>query len=257
MSIPDVFLKGLRELGTLRLFGGFIRERFGRAILSALADLAAEAKVPGAIGKRLAKHVTVESSDLNPLVRTPGGLLEALAEATRQSPEPLDLVVTGHSKGGALAPAFALWLADARRAAGGTGWDHTGRTTIRYHAFAGPTPGNGAFAQRVVDTVGKGSCRVVNQSDLVPAAWSANGLRGIPETYPAAASLAPLIECVMADLQRVDLQYIHCAEPTLTFRGAPHKGRELGDEIVHQHMDAYLAEAGLLDDCDALTLFLG
>src|SRR5262245_1838210 len=68
---------------------------------------------------------------------------------------PLEVIVTGHSKGGALAPAVALWLKDALDSGReDESWDPSRRARVRCHAFAGPTPGNEAFAARIGEKLG-------------------------------------------------------------------------------------------------------
>jgi hypothetical protein len=256
--VPDEILGIVRLAGRIPFLESGIRSWAGSLMMGAIAEFAAKARVTDHVGTLLAEQVAVESAGLKPASLPAGGLVAALEQAANDSADPLDIVVTGHSKGGALAPALALWLADARAAArDGKGWDRTGKSHISYYAFAGPTPGNGVFAKRVVDTVGDGSCRVVNENDIVPAAWSAKGLGGVPDLYAAAGGLKPLITSVMDGLQRADLQYVHCGEPTLAFKGKTVPGRSFPQEMVYQHMDAYLTEAGLLPDVDALKLFVG
>src|SRR6185295_14719754 len=56
---------------------------------------------------------------------------------------PLDVAITGHSKGGALAPVVALWLRELLASPDATErWDGDRGSRVSCHAFAGPTPGN-------------------------------------------------------------------------------------------------------------------
>ena len=68
--------------------------------------------------------------------------------------------------------------------------------------------------------------------------------------------LAPLLEQVKDGLRAAKCVYGHIGLPTDPFAGATDvKGRDLGSEIIHQHLDAYLQTAKL--GIDALDLFLG
>ncbi|MGH9905070.1 MAG: lipase family protein [Pyrinomonadaceae bacterium] len=54
---------------------------------------------------------------------------------------PTPISVTGHSLGGALSPAVALWLSDTKAQ-----WDPSGRSSLACLPSAGPTSGDQAFA---------------------------------------------------------------------------------------------------------------
>lgn len=82
------------------------------------------------------------------------------------------LSVTGHSKGGAISLAVATWLIDTQHDRGRKEqlWDMSGKSTVEAYAFAGPTPGNRAFADHAK---GRLPCRrVMNSLDIVPLAWA-------------------------------------------------------------------------------------
>jgi hypothetical protein len=253
ISVPPLILQGLRALGRQRDLGDWIRGRIAPRVTTMLAQAATAARAPEIAGHVLAKRLAIETKQLAWAKPAPAGLvahLEAAADV-----EPIDLVVTGHSKGGALAPALALWLAETRRLAGDAGWDPTRRSRVRFAAFAGPTPGDEAFADRVLAQVGTDSYRVVNEHDVVPRAWSADGLGAIAGLYAdRTAPLKGLGAAVVDALAGAGLQYRHVG-PATTVRGALDARRSLGEEIVYQHMDAYLVAAGA--GVDAIDLFVG
>ncbi|MGJ5205143.1 lipase family protein [Bradyrhizobium sp. HKCCYLR20261] len=88
---------------------------------------------------------------------------------------PLDLTVTGHSLGGALAVAATAWLQDQLPKAGPVSfklWPHT---------FAAPTMWNAAFATRFAQQFTYYSA--VNSNDAVPMGWA--NLQTLQNTYPA------------------------------------------------------------------------
>ena len=116
--------------------------------------------------------------------------------------------VTGHSKGGALSIACAQWLADSQGDALdlASAWDPDRKSVVRCFSFAGPTPGNAAFAARVDSVLGARCPRVANALDPVPNAWAVRDadpqlcIERIPALYepdqapPAALrDLAPVV----------------------------------------------------------------
>ena len=69
-------------------------------------------------------------------------LLGFLTAEARAAAGPLDVAITGHSKGGALAPVVALWLRELLTSADhAERWDGGRGARVSCHAFAGPTPG--------------------------------------------------------------------------------------------------------------------
>ncbi len=88
----------------------------------------------------------------------------------------INVVVTGHSLGGALSPAMALTLYYARQASGTLGsqsqgnWDTKELATVSFLETAGPAVGN----QDYVNQLGKAcpnSAAIWNCIDIVPHAW--------------------------------------------------------------------------------------
>ncbi len=77
-----------------------------------------------------------------------------------------ELIVTGHSLGGALATMVALWLQDQLPKGGGPV-----NVRITPYTFAAPTAGNQAFAN-LYDAKFPNSSRYVNSRDLVPMGYA-------------------------------------------------------------------------------------
>jgi hypothetical protein len=92
--------------------------------------------------------------------------------------QPADVTTAGHSLGGALAPALALWLLDTRAT-----WDPQTRATISCEPSAGPTSGNADFAAYYDLMLGSRTTRIVNSLDMVPHAWNAADLASLPALY--------------------------------------------------------------------------
>jgi hypothetical protein len=78
----------------------------------------------------------------------------------------VELMVTGHSLGGALATMVALWLQDQLPKGGGPS-----NVRMAPYTFAAPTAGNQAFAN-LYDARFPNSVRYVNSLDLVPMGYS-------------------------------------------------------------------------------------
>lgn len=175
--------------------------------------------------------------------------------ATEAKAAPLEIIVTGHSKGGALAPALALWLVETRAQ-----WDRTQRARIGCYTFAGPTPGNGAFGRRVGAKLDGPCRRVVNTNDLVTHAWDQDGIGSIPALYGGGlAWLAPVARAIQHHLQAHD--YAPVGITPESFQGTLRRIGRTPDaspvQIVQQHLDAYLDWTGLQHDgITTLKLFL-
>ena len=188
-------------------------------------------------------------------------LLEFLKAAVAEASGPVEVVVTGHSKGGALAPTLALALAqcqgsdDVRRAAR---WDPEQRATVHCYAYAGPTAGNGAFADLSDRVIGANCHRIANALDMVPHAWMtrpsprAKGLfiDDLPGLYAAPVhrirSLDLLAKTVINDVAALD--YRHVGEHVTILNGEVDPDRTLYfEQAAYQHMEAYLEMLDLDD----------
>ena len=87
----------------------------------------------------------------------------------------LQLMVTGHSLGGALTVAATAWLADQLPKLGGS-------VALAPYTFAAPTVWNEAFATWFAQTFA-GYYAAVNRNDIVPMAW--NDIDSVLATYPS------------------------------------------------------------------------
>ncbi|TMA22308.1 MAG: lipase family protein [Deltaproteobacteria bacterium] len=101
-----------------------------------------------------------------------------LAERFAAEGNPVEMTVSGHSLGGALSPTLALWLLDTQMQ-----WDPHNRATISVYAFAGPTPGNDAFASYFDTRFGNRVHRVANPLDVVTHAWNVGDLANVKALY--------------------------------------------------------------------------
>jgi hypothetical protein len=98
-----------------------------------------------------------------------------------------EVAVTGHSLGGALSPALALYLSDKREV-----WNNGKDIQISVYASAGPTigvnPGTSEnnFIKYYTNQIEAGNIEyhaIINDLDIVPLAWNKNDIATIPQLY--------------------------------------------------------------------------
>ncbi|MEM7534602.1 MAG: hypothetical protein AAF639_20645 [Chloroflexota bacterium] len=100
-------------------------------------------------------------------------LAEFLSAQVAQSGGPIDVTVTGHSLGGALSLAAALWLRDTMSESD---------ATVSVSAFANPTIGNDVLVNYLEQRLPNHQ-RVWNTMDIVPHVWSTDLIDQIPNLY--------------------------------------------------------------------------
>jgi hypothetical protein len=88
------------------------------------------------------------------------------------------MTVSGHSMGRAFSPTLALWLLDTQKQ-----WDHHDRAMISVYTYAGPTPGNDAFASYFDARFGDRVHRIANPLDVVTHAWNVADLADVKALY--------------------------------------------------------------------------
>lgn len=110
-------------------------------------------------------------------------LQQFLSRATLSSAA-LQVETTGHSLGGALSPALALWLADHQGTP--TGWDPKKVATVSAMPTAGATPGNLDFASYYDSRLGTSTQRFHNSLDVVPHCWNLTTMGQLPTLYAPA-----------------------------------------------------------------------
>lgn|GEM_PF-1283490 len=95
------------------------------------------------------------------------------------APKGTEIYITGHSLGGALAPALGLWLSEQKST-----WDPNRNTTLKVYTFAGATPGDRKFADFVQKHFTGGNLVVVDNSlDVVPHAFNLQTLKQLDTLY--------------------------------------------------------------------------
>jgi hypothetical protein len=187
-------------------------------------------------------------------------LFDVLGALARSAQEPLEIYITGHSKGGAMAPALALYLADAQGSQNVPDedrWDPWRRARIHCYTFAGPTPWNESLSDHFDATLGQNSYRIANELDIVTHAWIPQNIREIPNLYgpglPPPKVLSLLAEALADDVEH--LGYRHSGLHAETFRGDLYdRGRSFLAQVVLQHLNAYIDHLELTDEINARDL---
>jgi hypothetical protein len=159
---------------------------------------------------------------------------------------PIELTITGHSLGGALAPTIGLWLADTQ-----SSWDPERKVTLDVYAFAGPSPGNESFAEHFHDMFGERYHGIVNYHDIVTKGWALQSTRSITKTYlPDIKANIPtrlFFEALAFPLKKV--RYQSLAPGPKSFSGKIFSPLDdFWGQAIYQHSVAYLTEFNLIPD---------
>lgn len=94
----------------------------------------------------------------------------------------MNIWVTGHSLGGALAPVFALYLHHKKDK---DKWPNVNDVTVNCIALAGATPGNKMFSDYYNKQMGSNTIRIWNTMDVVPHGYEIDMLNELPNLYTA------------------------------------------------------------------------
>lgn len=186
-------------------------------------------------------------------------LLTFLASEVARQASPIDVVVTGHSAGGALSSTVALWLAETQGpgALATERWDPSNHATVHCYSYAGPTAGNAAFAARSDAMLGARCQRFWNTRDLVTHAWVRDDLQKVPKLFepvvPAIPGLGTLMQLVTTVTEPLGYTQVGRSVP---LQGAPEpKAPTFFLQFVHQHMQAYIDMLGLGSTVPVTTFF--
>jgi Lipase (class 3) len=173
-----------------------------------------------------------------------------LAAAVEDASGPVDVIVAGHSKAGALASTVALWLAETQgdRVAEAERWDPGRRARVHCYSYAGPTAGNAEFARRSDSLLGSRCHRTWNRLDIVPYAWGLTDLTKVPDLYlpdiGRVGLVADLVDAIQQQVRPLSYTQIGGVVHELNGKLAPEKPYFFA-QLAHQHFDAYLAALDL------------
>lgn len=164
----------------------------------------------------------------------------AAAHRAQAPGAPFEITVTGHSLGGALATALAMYLRCRQRL-----WDPDGACTVRCVSFGSPTCGNRLFAAWYDRELGATTKRIHCHYDVVPHAWDPATLAQLEHLYdpyvrmPRAIALAlPLCIRTVAGFH---YQHVRAGTASPEFVDLP-PNRELYDytaDVCAQHIRSY------------------
>lgn len=179
-----------------------------------------------------------------------------LADASDQ---PLNVTISGHSLGGALSAALALWLHDTQAT-----WDPGSRATVFCEPSAGPTSGNGDFAAYYEQALGSRTSRIYNRIDIVPLAWNETDLSLIPTLYQPAIAPDAVVDALtfVARAAATGGDYTQINETTPPLAGTVNTSiidpnafgfENFMRQALYQHIDEYLTLMGVTLTEEALT----
>jgi hypothetical protein len=147
---------------------------------------------------------------------------------------------TGHSLGGLLAPAMALWLVDYLDATARP--ELAAKLRLDVYGYAGPTAGNAAFAAYLESRV-PASARYVNPLDIAPRAWDEAAMQELPRLYRPRIGMEPIVKSLY-DLCVVLSRSKGYAQPgkaiVVPSRVVPTRGNLFLLEAAYQHAVPYL-----------------
>lgn len=173
-------------------------------------------------------------------------LASFLAAEAKRHPSGLALEFVGHSLGGALAPALALWVRDTVE---------LGPSTLRVHTLAGPTSGNADFAA-YYDSALPDTHRLWNPYDVVPRAWNHASMGQIADLYEPLTRANPLerglingLRSLTADKGYTQIKVAHPPLPGALQTQIPGKRMDWASQAGWQHHCGYQCALGI----DVLT----
>jgi hypothetical protein len=181
-----------------------------------------------------------------------------LKQQVSSSPGAVDIYVTGHSKGGALSSTLALWLADTQGedVAPDDQWDPAKKASVNAYSFAGPTAGNRAFAEHSTEVLKQRLHRIVNTKDVVPYAWNSDDLKQVPTLYRLPDSERLALQVLVGRIVKAVEPLGYCQPGDATRIEANElPNRPLLAQLIHQHLDGYFEEMGLISEMNLATFF--
>jgi hypothetical protein len=188
----DTYVVGVAGTNPTSLFDWIVEDGFVSVQLPWIYDELAGAKI--SLGTGIGLAILQNAAPGTGIPGTGTTLREFLSGIFPK--KGMNLVVSGHSLGGALAPTLALWLHDTWLL-----WDPFRDVTLSTMPTAGPTAGNAAFASYSDEKLS--ITRFANAIDVVPHAWQASDLTEIPTLYVPDIPSDDLVNDLVAFLGRI------------------------------------------------------
>jgi hypothetical protein len=148
-------------------------------------------------------------------------IYDFLKDLMKDQKEKVEIVVTGHSLGGALSAALALYLADLKDE-----WDPERYAVLSAYPTAGPPIGNYDFVTYFESRIGCSTTRIWNRIDLVPHLW--NMLDEALCLYFPEVPPGPYVQALMNFLKSLTVKI-----------GKDNKDKDI-DKIIHKRIYAQL-----------------
>lgn len=160
------------------------------------------------------------------------------------------IVTTGHSLGGALCPALALWLQRTKKE-----WDNNNPVTVSTYPYASPSPGNKGFSDAVSKEITGEVCRTWNKLDAPSYWWNKTTLEQLPTLYAPNIEPGALINAFSKFLIALTRgnEYIHVDNNAVPLPGkfnqeASDKGdipfKQYFGQMKYQHVNEYFELLG-------------
>ncbi len=166
------------------------------------------------------------------------------------------IITTGQSLGGGLAPVLALWLQNTQ----GSEWDSDRNARISTCPFASPSPGNTDFAMWYDQSLGATTHRVWQSLDMPPYKWNAEQMTQILGLYGDGMSGMPkataLIEWERSLVKGMDYLQIRNDQSAITGQLNP-KITDWLSQMSYQHVYGYLDVLGLQEETDLVLWIFG
>jgi hypothetical protein len=162
------------------------------------------------------------------------------AKEAQKIGQKMNIYITGHSLGGALAPTFALYLNEKWPA-------DIDKPEIFTYAYAGPTAGNQKFVDHSNQIMGDYCKRFENPLDLVTQVWNADSMKRLPTLYKDPEITMPhLLEKVLMNIAIPAIQDKHYTQIAVKQTEIPSKEAKLltryVPQMIYQHVFPYIAE---------------
>jgi hypothetical protein len=168
---PSQYVLAVAGTNPVSLFDWLIEDALVSYQLPWPFDLSGDSKF--ALGTAIGLTIILDNAPSSTLPGAGKTIREFLAGLSNKK---INLLVNGHSLGGALSPTLALWLKNTQIL-----WDTLFQAKISSLPTAGPTPGNSAFAAYLTEKVPV--TRTWNTLDIVPHAWEESLLAELPTLY--------------------------------------------------------------------------